>query len=108
MKPNYEEFLNKVLKIQGVRPSHCDPYVTHSKESCRYCAMPGSEEIHKFRQDNKICYTGEIKQGWWPCPSEERRSLKNINKWHGNVAIPHGCECTMFKLDDHKCPIHNK
>jgi len=111
MKPDYKAF----MKLRNAKPHavsegwhfapHCDLRVLHRPTNCTYCAMPEFQDLHTFRIEHGINYTGEA-TAKWPCPAEQDRSLALINRWSGNLAKPEGCTCGYFVDMDNPCGIH--
>lgn len=111
VKPDYVTFMEARNRARSARceqggfAPHCDGRVLHKPDDCQYCAMSDFVDLHEFRTQNKILYTGEDpKQGWWPCPAEQARGLRSVNSWGGNTAKPEGCKCGWFT--DSECPVH--
>lgn len=61
---------------------HCDGDVLHAPGVCPYCDK--HPDLQKYRSQAGINFTGEYVEGKTLCPSEQRRSLKDINRWPGN------------------------
>lgn len=84
----YEELKSYATKIyhdKGICGPHCDSDVLHYPGDCGYCDKY-ADTVQMQRRRLKIAYTGETDplEGWLKCPSEVRRNLEDINKWHGN------------------------
>jgi hypothetical protein len=63
-------------------PAHCDELVIHAPLQCKFCDQ--FPELQQSRIQDRVNFTGEHDPTKKPCPAEQRRSLKTINKWHGN------------------------
>lgn len=64
---------------------HCDSGIVHPPKSCKYCDM--YPVLQKRRIDEGVNFTGEQIPGKAVCPSEVRRPLDIINRWHGNRPV---------------------
>ena len=63
---------------------HCDNLVIH--RNCHVCDL--YPELQQERIKNGINFTGENDPNKLPCPAEQRRSLRDINRWQGNRLDP--------------------
>lgn len=65
---------------------HCDFRVCHNpQDKCVYCdAYP---ELQQRRILEGVNFTGGRDPNKLQCPSEARRPLDIINRWHGNVPV---------------------
>jgi hypothetical protein len=65
---------------------HCDELVLHAPGECKYCDdCPAAQQK---RIKDGVNFTGHYDAAKKPCPAEERRDLKTINRWYGNRPEP--------------------
>lgn len=64
---------------------HCDGRILHAPTKCIYCDK--YPERQALREMWGINFTGEYDTDKIVCPSEQRRPLEVINRWHGNVPM---------------------
>lgn len=75
----------------GLNYPHCDQYVLHAPNECRYCGE--RQDLVELRLTHHIAFTGESLGGWLdPCPSEAFRPAEVRDRWGGNRAYPEGTE----------------
>jgi hypothetical protein len=66
---------------------HCDQMILHAPGVCEYCDRhPDWQELRTVWGIN---FTGERHPERTPCPAEQARSLRNIERWAGNVPTSH-------------------
>lgn len=62
---------------------HCDALILHRPGQCEYCdEHPDWQELRELWQIN---FTGEHEPGKVLCPAEQKRDLRQIEKWCGNT-----------------------
>ena len=61
---------------------HCDPDVLHAPGTCRHCDMYPDRQA--ARMGLRINFTGGNVAGRSRCPSEGKRSRREIHAWPGN------------------------
>lgn len=73
--------LQPELFVDEVYP-HCDMRVLHAPGRCVHCdAAPKAQRERIFR---KVNFTGQLRDGRAPCPSDLRRGLGGSHVWRGN------------------------
>jgi len=70
--------------INTATSPHCDQDVLHAPSLCEVCDK--FAKLQADRLERKINFTGGTREGFAPCPSDERRGRGVAEKWHGNRA----------------------
>lgn len=62
---------------------HCDDLILHAPGKCVYCDEYAEEQQERIRDG--VNFTGEGDPNKKTCPAEQRRALRDINRWGGNT-----------------------
>jgi hypothetical protein len=90
VRSQLEEYNIAVAAWRATNPEyyapHCDSNVLHEPGSCVYCDKH-ADTLQKYRKEFGINFTGVHNSDKVMCPSECRRPVDTINRWHGNIPM---------------------
>lgn len=81
---DYLENLPEELKEGEAPHPHCDELICHRPLTCWACDLYPNRQA--LREEMKINFSDEDREGYRPCPSEMIRPCETVNLWPNNRA----------------------